>query len=230
MRSDWEAGSTAAWLSPEEKERAARGRPGWRRRFLRTRTALRQILAGYCDTVPDEVALRCDERGKPALADSQNGTEAGRAAPLAFNLSHSRDLALCIVGEMGEVGVDVERVRADRPLDRLARRYFSPEEVDFCRRDPGTTGFFRIWTRKEALLKAAGAGLSRPLAQVDTLRGFLDGKRYWLASFVPREGFAAAVACERAPASLRMWSWEGRSAHFPNPAGAGRTASLLHAS
>ncbi len=156
------------------------------------------------------MALAYGEHGKPRLVSARGGDGAGDAPSFFFNLSHSGGLALCAVGQLGEIGVDIERIRPLSYPGGLARDHLSPEERRL-RSDWETEAarpeFFRIWARKEAILKAAGLGLSRPLDRVDTIRGELDGRSWWLTDVFPGEGFAGAVACARRPASVRRWSW-----------------------
>ncbi|WP_419949506.1 4'-phosphopantetheinyl transferase family protein [Candidatus Palauibacter sp.] len=194
-------------LSPDEQARVARlVNAEARARFRAARIAMRRLLAGYVQLPPDQFALEYGKHGKPRLA-----REKGDAPqPLFFNLSHSGGLALFAVGGAGEVGVDIERIRPLRYPADLAREHLSAAEralrPDWAAGD-ARPEFFRIWARKEAMLKAAGLGLSRPLARVDTIRGVLDGRPYWILDLVPGEGFAGAVACTRAPAAVRRWGW-----------------------
>ena len=93
--------------------------------------------------------------GKPALAGD---------SPLHFNLSHADGIAACIVSDK-ECGIDCERVREYRP--NVARRVFTAAELAMLEAAPESERgllFFRIWTLKEALAKADGAGLSYPMS------------------------------------------------------------------
>ena len=92
--------------------------------------ALREILARYLGLPADELRFETGRHGKPYLA-SPDGE-------LAFNLSHSGSLALVAVARH-EVGVDVERIRAKRPVD-----------------------FYRRWADGEARVKCLGTGLTAP--------------------------------------------------------------------
>ncbi|MDE2664450.1 MAG: 4'-phosphopantetheinyl transferase superfamily protein [Gemmatimonadota bacterium] len=205
-----EAGGRAI-LSPDERARAERlVNAKARARFRRARIALRRLLSEYLRVPPGELALEYGEHGKPRLVSARADDGAGVEIPFFFNLSHSGGLALCAVGQFGEIGVDIERIRPLSYPGPLARDHLSPEEWRL-RSDWETAAarpeFFRIWARKEAILKAAGLGLSRPLGRVDTIRGELDGRSWWLMDLFPGEGFTGAVACSRAPESVRQWSW-----------------------
>ena len=145
-------------LSPEERTRAARFHvPTDRARFVAARGSLRARLAQYLGVDPRQVPLTYTPEGKPILA----GTQA-----LHFNLSHSDALALLAVSPRRAVGVDVERLRTDFEPEPLAKRFFAPSECEALDRvPPGERhrAFLRLWTLKEAYLKAVGSGLNTPL-------------------------------------------------------------------
>ncbi|MEO0456976.1 MAG: 4'-phosphopantetheinyl transferase, partial [Cyanobacteria bacterium P01_A01_bin.114] len=101
-------------LSAEEQARAARFRfERDRRRFIQSRGSLRHILSRYLDCRPAEVAFTYGEYGKPQVSND---------SALAFNLSHSEDLALCAVGYRQRLGIDLEHLRPLTHFDSLSRR------------------------------------------------------------------------------------------------------------
>ncbi len=86
----------------------------------------------------------------------------GRPEPLHVSVSHGGGLAAAAVCDHGPIGVDVERVESRRNLIAIAQRFFAPEEsamLERCGADERTALFHQWWTRKEAVLKATGAGL-----------------------------------------------------------------------
>lgn len=151
-----------AVLPSDERQRAERfGTPELRGRWIATRVALRTILAGYLDLDPRAVPLVISERGKPHL-------EPRFESDLTFNLSHSGDLAMVVVGR-GGIGVDIEKIRPFDQMDRFVARFFADEEgrgLYTLPPDERVIAFFRCWTRKEAILKAIGVGLQAPLDAV----------------------------------------------------------------
>lgn len=151
----------SALLSADETERAGRFRfEGDRRRFVAGRAALRRILGGYLDSDPAQLQFTYGPAGKPALS----GQPAG--ATLSFNLSHSAERALLAVAAGRALGTDIERIRRSDDLAAVAGRFFARGEIaalGLLDHSLYIEGFFACWTRKEALLKAFGAGLSLPL-------------------------------------------------------------------
>lgn len=169
---------------------------------------------------PGPAALRFDysSNGKPALAGEFVG------AGVHFNLAHSEDLALVAVTRIGMVGVDVERVRVTKDADELVSRFFSPRESELFRKVPTEekpAAFFNLWTRKEALLKATGEGITRSLSLVEV--SFLPGeaarlqavagdtaktKEWTLRELSPAPEFAGAVAIQAENVSVLCGRWD----------------------
>jgi 4'-phosphopantetheinyl transferase len=198
-------------LSPDEKERAGRfAIDGARRDFVVSRGVLRELLAAYLNTRPREIVLRYGVHGKPYVSvDSAEPT-------LRFNVSHSKGLAIFAFSLEAEVGVDVERIRAEFPGREIAERFFSEQEVAALGKlapELSSEAFFTCWTRKEAYVKARGGGLQIPLRsfsvglQEDEDEQIVDesGKEWSIYPFEPGGGFAAAVAAEGRGWRLKYW-------------------------
>ncbi len=86
-----------------------------------------------------------DERGKPYIPDFDE-----------FSISHSEDTWAVLIGQK-VCGLDVQYI-AEVPQDKVAERFFSKEEVELVRKG-GRQEFFRIWTRRESLVKALGGSV-----------------------------------------------------------------------
>jgi phosphopantetheinyl transferase len=122
-------------------------------------TLKRRVLSHYRpDVSPADWRFLANAWGKPAVA--------GLAAAPSFNLSHSGDaIAIAVAGT--DIGVDIERVRPLRHPQEVARHVFHPQELAWLAAQPESMrAFFRLWTLKEALLKAAGTGFSHPARQL----------------------------------------------------------------
>ena len=182
--------------SSGERERAASfADPVSRRRYTLTRLALRRVLGGLLEIMPGEVPLGVADGGKPILLP---------AAPrrIEFNYTHTDGLALIAVAPGSPVGIDVERADRHADFQAIAARFFTEEEQAFLRKEPGETLFLHIWTRKEAVLKAAGTGLAAGMKSCSVARAEgwnaripFGGCTYEVREVAVPEGYVAALAC-----------------------------------
>ena len=149
-----------ALLSDAELERARSFvRDSDRRNFIESRAFLRRILAGHAAAAPAEIQFEHGPWGKPRLSGSPGSRS------LEFSLSHSRGVVLVGLAMDQAIGIDVELMRRLDDYDKLAQRFFAPGEYrDLCALpEPARLrGFFRYWTRKEAVVKALGTGMRTP--------------------------------------------------------------------
>lgn len=166
-RRDGDAAALAL-LDGEERAALARARAPLRRlELLHGRALLRRVLAGYAGVAPRDVAFARDRLHKPRAAGP-----AGAALP-AFNVSHAgARLAIAVGRGGGALGVDIEcgSDGLERDVEGIAAAHFAPRERAQLRAAPAPERlavFLRLWTLKEALLKAAGTGLHGPLAALD---------------------------------------------------------------
>jgi 4'-phosphopantetheinyl transferase len=183
-----------------------------RNHFVAARGILRELLGAYLMLAPAAVGFRYGDHGKPALDASHSDSV------LQFNLSHSGGVAIYAFSLGRRLGVDVERIRPERAGEDIAQRYFAAREVAELQMLPShlrTEGFFLCWTRKEAYLKARGAGLSLPLdsftvsltpGRAAELRAE-DGDEWFVGSVEPAPGFVAAVVAEGRNWRSSCWSW-----------------------
>lgn len=151
-----------AELSEEERARAARfATDALRNRWLHGHVATRRIVARELGVVPREIVYGAESAGKPFVA-----TPAGTG--IEFSFSDSGDLALLAVARHGTLGVDVEVHRPLTDLEGIAERFFATEERVALFAVPESeraAAFYRLWTRKEAYIKALGTGLGHPLSR-----------------------------------------------------------------
>ncbi len=190
-------------LDATELDRAGQFRfPADARRFRAARLLLRQVLAAYLDCEPREIAYGQGPRGKPCLSFPAGSS-------LKFNLSRSGDLALVAVARM-EVGVDVEKIDPAIPAADIARSFFSPGEqslLETLSRPDRAPAFYRLWTRKEALMKATGEGLGELNREVDVRNRDVFtrlGRTWHLRDIFLLEGYACALATEGEAAGVQV--------------------------
>ena len=184
-------------LSATERQVAARFHfDADRERSIVARGGLRRILSAYCGVSPQALTFRTDTYGKPSLSGIPSAPQ--------FNVSHSGDCVLIGVS-LGPCGVDVERSHTRLSEHSIAERFFCPREVKWLRRTQN--GFLRLWTMKEAVIKAVGRGLSIPLSDVDvtdiaegnastiTLETpGLEKQTLWLKELNAAKDYAAAIS------------------------------------
>jgi 4'-phosphopantetheinyl transferase len=159
------------------------------------------VLGRYLQCPPHELDFDYGAWGKPRLA----GDHAGQ---LRFSLSHSADLTLCAVAREGEVGVDVERLRADPFVLADTRHCFSRRELATLDALPPAdqfAAFFASWTIKEACLKADGRGMAAGMHRVEVPAGSVSSPpaaeecatrvdRWQVTRLLPMPGYCGAVA------------------------------------
>jgi 4'-phosphopantetheinyl transferase len=145
-----------ALLDSSERARAARfAFPHLQRRYRVGRAALRCALGVWTGRPPASLVFETGPQDKPALAGGP-----------AFNVSHSQNQWLLGITPHGRLGIDVELLRRVGDLEAMARHSFAADEcaavlaMPLSERD---RAFLEMWTRKEALVKALGGGLSIPL-------------------------------------------------------------------
>jgi 4'-phosphopantetheinyl transferase len=224
-----QVGRLARRLSDEEWARARRFRfERDRRRFVVRRAALRTILSRYLDVEPTALTFRTDAAGKPSLDAATRGAT---VPPLTFSSSHSGEIALLVIGNQRPVGIDIEAPATGLDVLAIARHSFREQEVRQLQGSPEPERsdlFRRLWTCKEATVKAAGCGLAVRLDRVVVpedgnagLARILGVHRdevlsSWSVQPVPVErGWSAVVATTPDPSSCRLHEWHAD--HFLSP-------------
>lgn len=149
-------------LSPQEQYQANRfAFDKDRRSYVMAHWLVRKVLSHYVPVAPDQWEFKRGLFGKPSISAPE------QIPQLEFNLSHTVGMVACAITCAGAIGVDVERVRMREYLN-VARRFFAPEEVQQLEHLPEQeqrSAFFRLWTLKEAYIKALGKGLSVDLSR-----------------------------------------------------------------
>ena len=156
-------------LNSTERERAERFHAAEKcDQFILARCYLRIILGRYLNLSPEMVELAYHQYGKPFIAY-------GSANPIEFNLSHAHDRGVLAVTTGQAVGIDLERIDPKLEFLPIANQFFLPEEKALLRNYPEhkrRRAFYRLWTRKEAVLKCLGHGFSeKPETQVQATAG-----------------------------------------------------------
>jgi 4'-phosphopantetheinyl transferase len=193
----------------EERQRASRfHNVRDARRFLARRCCVRQLVASFLDIDPKELLIMRIPGSKP-IVDTP-----GLTRPARFSTSTSENQLVVAVSSECELGIDVEHLRPFPDWELIATQFFAASETDFLRsgRETATTEFLRLWTAKEAVLKAVGVGVTDLMNQfaveIDapascTIRWLAPSCHPWKAIvsgtwktvlFSPAPGFTAALA------------------------------------
>jgi len=156
------------------------------------------LLGSYLSVPPSSVTFKYNHNGKPSLDQSH--------VDLFFNMTHSANLVLVAICRLGEVGVDVERLKEFDDLMEVAGRYFAKEEILSLERastDNRVSLFFRFWTGKESYIKFRGKRISdASLKRIDLaeasagLKSWEIKKRVQVKWLVPATQYIAGIVCD----------------------------------
>ena len=184
--------------------------------YITAKFLLRTLLGNYLGEKPEEITFGYSEFGKPSYFNDDK---------LDFNVSHSANRIILGFSKGMDIGVDIEKVKNDFDTLELAENFFSKEEIRillaFDEADRHMA-FFRCWTRKESFIKAVGQGFSYPLdsfavSMDDDFRAeFLkidkipaQENNWKLHSFVPAEGYIAAISTNGQPDTIQFYDGSG---------------------
>lgn len=170
---------------PERGRYAAISHPLRARAYATARLVLKQGLAGL--TATDPAAWSFSPEGPPLVNGPLPGWRVG--------IAHSGGWVLCAVRHGAALGCDIEQRKPRRNLLALAGQYFSEEEQQALAAVQGEQQldqFYRMWTAKEAYLKARHAGIAGGLGRFRLL---------------PAAGVARAVE-ETGPWVLHSARWQ----------------------
>ena len=137
-------------------------------KYIISHGILRYILSFYTKQYPQKIEFNYSEYGKPFLNNSN----------IQFNMSHSHNMISYMIALNYRVGIDIELHDKNLNIEELAGYVLTPEEHKYLSslkpRDK-LSFFYTLWTKKEALVKAIGQGLSYPINTIEVMR-LLPGK------------------------------------------------------
>lgn len=123
--------------------------------YLISRAMLRTLLGTAIGCPPTALTVTTEAQGKPFIDQPTTRWQ--------FNLSHSHGLITLALAHGIDVGIDVEHHRHNIEIRQLARHSFHPQEIqqlETLPADEQLEHFFKLWTLKEAYVKAIGCGLA----------------------------------------------------------------------
>jgi 4'-phosphopantetheinyl transferase len=193
------------WSAPPVAPTLDRGDAAVWRLPADTEKPIEAVLSRYLASKPESVVLERSETGKPKVA----------GAPFAVNLAHSGNAAVVVVTQEADAGIDLERLRADAGDWALVDHVLTERERARLRTLPPSElseAFLRIWTRKEAVLKAAGIGLALDprLVEIDgtdvvAAPPALGGADAWTLVDIPLDGYVASLAVSGSLARVLLY-------------------------
>ena len=142
----------------------------------------------------DENQIRRTDYGKPFFP----------RLPVEVSVSHTGSLfaVLITARENGPVGLDIQLAgKADG--GKIAARYFTAQEQRYVEEN-GEDGFYRLWTRKEALTKYLGMPLAKTLRQLSVVSGGMPAEQVGDAQLFNVELCSGIYAAVAAKASNRI--------------------------
>jgi 4'-phosphopantetheinyl transferase len=167
--------------------------------FIICRSLLKFILAQHTGLDIDKINIELNSNKKPYLSSNK---------AICFNVSHSHDFAIIAMSKRA-VGIDIEYLNTNFHFSEVLPSVFGNLEIEsILNTDDKTYAFYKFWTRKEAIVKATGQGISDHLTQIPAMDGhhtvsstLLDGfKNLHILSFDLCEDYVASIAlCDESP-------------------------------
>lgn len=186
-------------LDDEERETYNRYRVDFKKvEFLVGRMLAKTRIAAKLHSSARDIVFVKNSYGKPFVIGGD----------VSFNLSHTTAMVACAVSDQPTLGLDVELIR-EQDLDIMGN-VFSPQEQHAIKiqETPHATNetFYRIWTRKEAFVKALGYGFALPPSAVSVPSGpgWTRGLGVFFVSFAPIPGYMASVTVAQEPCRIRL--------------------------
>ncbi|GAB3646429.1 hypothetical protein GCM10028791_06580 [Echinicola sediminis] len=151
------------YLTPQETKMMKKlKKESERLQYAISKGFLKFLLSKYLNCPPSDLEISYGMNNKPFLKDNRD---------LYFNISHSHDwviFAFC----SEELGVDIEFIDSRIDFMPLIRNHFSGPETNFIESSYSPRHeFFKLWTRKESLLKATSLSMTENLNLINCMDG-----------------------------------------------------------
>lgn len=203
-----EVPALSALLNEDEAERASHFKfEKHRSAFIIARGMLRRLLGTYLGIPPASVVFSYGDQGKPFL----------KKHSLQFNISHSDDFALFAITENQEIGVDVEKIGTE-DKSAVAKRFFSAREYRELQALPESernAAFYRVWAKKEALVKALGSGVfvamdsfsvsSEDISEMVMMSHLSGSRQYHVKNINAHPDYQAALAASKSVSEIKFF-------------------------
>ena len=177
-----------------------------RDRQIVSKSILRQVISKYLNIDNEAIEFRYNKFGKPLLSSKLEDFK------LNFNISHSEQIGIFAFAKGKSIGVDVEKIKCSLKIEDVIELCLSDFEKNwFYEVAPEIRKevFYKIWTAKEAFIKALGTGFFFPVKNIDfklngdndltfhSISGDCNYVRKWeIFSFNPLPGFISSLVFE----------------------------------
>lgn len=139
-----------------------------------------------------------ERNGIPEAIDMIKQSPTGRPnirQDFDFNISHSAQYAVCAFSKKYSIGIDIEKIK---PISlEFLQSFFNQDEWAELHQNENTQEqFYRLWTKKEAVVKADGRGLNIPLKEIiiRNNQGFVERVKWFLQEIPLDENYMMHVA------------------------------------
>lgn len=165
-----------------------------RQTFVFAHAFVNLLISKWQNISPSALRFFTGPFGKPRLLEPNED--------ISFSISYRKNM-IAVALSSTDVGVDIEEIRSDIDLSGIARMVFTPDEQKCLQSTDGRekeNKFFELWTRKEALLKASGIGLSgsQKVNSLQKLQGIKNDfgcyKKFYATTLAGPSGYALAMA------------------------------------
>ncbi len=138
-----------------------------RKRYVLTHGLKRFLIGKYLNVLPESLSFYKNKFKKPFVENNSEN--------LNFSISYSNDLLGIAVG-FGKyrMGLDIEKIDPVFDYSSIVSNYFTSAEKARLRKDQSNEFFYSLWTRKEAVMKALGTGLSNKIANISVHNNSLE--------------------------------------------------------
>ncbi|HSD64457.1 MAG TPA: 4'-phosphopantetheinyl transferase superfamily protein [Ignavibacteriaceae bacterium] len=182
-----------------------------------SKVIVKDIISKYLGVNSDQIKYSYNRFGKPVLPEDIN------FPGLNFNISHSESLGIIALVKQKQIGVDLERIIDLADLDDIIKLCFSKNEQGFFKDLEGlekTKLFYKVWTGKEAFIKAIGKGFSFPLENISfelninkeiiisEISDFQDNIDKWhVYNFSPEENYTSTIVVNMNSFLTKKFYW-----------------------
>ena len=115
-----------------------------------------------------------------------------------FNISHSGEVVVCAVTDIGNIGIDIEKIRTVKITDFKSQMTVN-ERNKIVNSSNKTTSFYKYWTQKEAVIKAHGKGLSIPLNsfEINANKAEIHSQTFFLKKITLLDNYSCYLAVDK---------------------------------